>query len=145
MKRIVTALVVFGLGFATARNAALAASSIVVPVLDGPPSMTGQNDDSWSKAATLSLDTDFTYRRAAAERTVVYVAQDDSWLDVAFAVTQPESQTASQETNSSSVLGDDYVGVYLYPQGVAGVAYSFLANPHGTRYQTSSENTAFTP
>ena len=123
----------------------LAATTVRVPVLDASPSMNGRIDDSWAKAATLKLNTDFTYRRRAEEPTIVYVAQNGSYLDVAFAVTQPEGPVASQETNSSSVLGDDYVGVYLFPQGVAGIAYSFIANPRGARYQTSGENTFYTP
>jgi hypothetical protein len=122
-----------------------ATNSISVPVLEPRPSMGGMIDGSWAKAATLKLDTDFTYRRPAEEPTAVYVAQDDGYPGVAFAATQPEGQVTSQETNSSSVLGDDYVGVYLFPQGVAGIAYSFIANPLGARYQTSSENTFYTP
>ena len=122
-----------------------ATNSVTVPVLVAPASMNGTIDDSWGKAAMLKLETDFTYRRPAEEPTTVYVAQDGSYLDVAFAVTQRGGQVASQETNSSSVLGDDYVGVYLFPQGVAGIAYSFIANPRGARYQTSSENTFYTP
>jgi hypothetical protein len=35
-------------------------------VLDATPSMTGTIDDSWAKAATLKLETDFTYRRSTA-------------------------------------------------------------------------------
>lgn len=116
-----------------------------MPVLDTPPSMEGAIDASWAKAATLKLDTDFTYRRPAEEPTTVYIGQNADNLDVAFAVTQPEGEIASQETNSSSVLGDDYVGVYLFPQGTAGITYSFIANPRGARYQTSSENTVYTP
>ncbi len=122
-----------------------ATASVTVPVLDAPPSMQGTIGDSWAKAATLKLETDYTYPRPAGEPTTVYVAQDGSYLDIAFSVTQPGGLVASQETNSSSVLGDDYVGVYLFPQGVAGIAYSFIANPRGARYQTSSENTFYTP
>jgi hypothetical protein len=126
-------------------NVLAAAASIAVPVLTAPPAMNGTIDASWANAATLTLDNDFTNRRAAQEATRVYVAQNDSYLYVAFTATQRESPIASQTTNSANVLGDDYVGVYLNPQGVKGVAYSFVANARGTRYQTSSENTAFTP
>jgi hypothetical protein len=119
--------------------------SIAVPVLDPPPAMTGTIDDSWAKAAKISLDTDYTYKRPVEEPTAVYVAQDGAFLDVAFAVSQKGGETAGQETNSSSVEGDDYVGVYLEPQGSTGIGYSFASNPHGARYQTSSENTAYSP
>jgi hypothetical protein len=141
-------IVPFCLCFAIATRAALAAdagASIDLPVLTGPPAVDGKIDATWQKAATLSLDTDFTNHRAASEPTRVYAAQDGDEIDVAFDVSQKEAQTASQETNSSSVQGDDYVGVYLFPQGARGIAYSFIANPRGARYQTSSENTAYTP
>jgi hypothetical protein len=134
--------------FALLTRAALAAgagAAIQLPILDAAPSNTGAIDATWQKAATLTLDIDFTNRRPASEPTKVYVAQEGDSLDFAFDVTQAEAQIASQETNSSSVLGDDYVGVYLYPQGVRGITYSFVANPRGARYQTSSENTAYTP
>jgi hypothetical protein len=144
----------FAAGFALAlvflapAAGALAADSlpsIAVPVLDPAPSMNGTIDDSWAKAAKISLATDFTYKRAAEEPTTVYIGQDAGFLDVAFVVKQKSSQTAAQETNSSSVLGDDYVGVYLAPQGSSGIGYSFDANPHGARFQTSSENTSYSP
>jgi hypothetical protein len=141
-------LLVLALCFVLAASPALAAdivSSIDVPVLAAPPAMTGVVDDSWAKAATVTLDTDYNYRRPAEEPTKVYVAQEGGYLDIAFVVTQKESQTAGQETNSSSVLSEDYVGAFLYPQGTSGINYSFFANPHGARFQTSSENTAYTP
>ena len=121
-----------------------ATASVTVPVLD-TASMRGTIDESWAKAAKITLDTDSIFKRPAEEPTTVYLAQEGGFLDVAFDVTQKSSQTAAQETNSSSVMGDDYVGVYLYPQGTSGLAYSFEANPHGARYQTSSENTSYTP
>jgi hypothetical protein len=124
---------------------AAAEPAITVPVLDAVPSMSGALDATWQKAAQFTLDTDFTNRRPAAEPTKVYVGQENGNLDIAFDVQQKESQIASQETNSSSVLGDDYVGAYFYPQGVSGISYTFIANPHGARFQTSSENTAYSP
>ena len=130
---------------AAAPALAAAEPAITVPVLDATPSMSGTIDATWQKAAQFTLDTDFTNRRAAAETTKVYVGQENGSLDIAFDVQQKEGQIASQETNSSSVLGDDYVGAYFYPQGVSGISYSFIANPHGARFQTSSENTAYTP
>ena len=119
--------------------------SVDVPVLATPPSMAGVIDASWSAAAKIDLSRDFTYQRAAAELTTVYVAQDASALDIAFVATQGEPLTNRQATNGANVLSDDYVAVYLYPQGVHGFAYSFAANPQGARYQTSSENSAFSP
>jgi len=120
-------------------------TTIAVPVLPAPPSVTGVLDDSWKGAADITLATDFTYRRAADEPATVSIAQDASALDVTFTVRQRENVLAGQETNGASVLSDDYTIVYLWPQGTQGFAYSFAANPRGTRYQTSSENSAYTP
>ena len=107
--------------------------------------MDGTLEPTWDAAAKLTLGQDFTYRKAADEPTEVRVAQDGGWLDIAFVVTQREPRTEAQQTNGSSVTSDDYVGVYLFPQGTTGFQYSFFANPRGTRYQTSSENSAYTP
>lgn len=120
-------------------------TTVEVPVLSPPPAITGTIDQTWSKAAQIALLTDFTYRRAAEQPTQVYVGQDSSALYVAFVVTQPQAITAQQQTNGSAVTSDDYVGVYLWPQGTQGFSYFFGANPRGTRYQSSSENSAYTP
>jgi hypothetical protein len=119
--------------------------AVDVPVLKPPPQITGPIDLAWTNAAKLTLPTNFTARRAADEPTEVYVGQDNANLDVAFVVTQREPVLSAQETNGSSVTSDDYVMVYLWPQGTQGFAYSFAANPRGARYQTSSENSAYTP
>jgi hypothetical protein len=121
------------------------ATSVKVPVLADPPSMGGTLDASWDPAAKLTLGQDFTYRRPVDEATEVRIAQDGSSLDIVFVVTQREARTEAQQTNGSSVTSDDYVGVYLYPQGTTGFQYGFFANPRGTRHQTSSENSAYTP
>ncbi len=120
-------------------------TAIDVPVLPAPPSMSGTVDASWSKAESLTLDMDFTYHRAATEATTVYVGQENGYLDIAFVATQRETITQAQVTNGSSVVNDDYVEVALNPQGTHGFAYAFYANPRGARFQTSSENTAYTP
>ncbi len=115
-----------------------------VPVFDRKPTLNGTIDASWKGAVALSVNFDFTYQRAG-EPTTVYVAQDATGLDVAFDVTQRHSIVAEQHTNGSGVLQDDNVTIFLYPQGVRGFAYTFTANANGTRYQTSSENTAYSP
>jgi hypothetical protein len=119
--------------------------SIAVPTLDPAPATAGTIDTTWAAAAKLDLTYDFTYRRAASEPTHVYVAQDKTGFDVAFVATQHEALTQLAETNGSSVLNDDYVGFYLYPDGVKGFQYGFFANPRGARYQFSSENSAYAP
>jgi hypothetical protein len=133
-----------GLCFAWAL-AADPGTAIDVPVLKQKPSMTGVVDATWSGAAELSLGMDFTYKRPAAEPTRVYVGQENGYLDVAFVATQRESVTEIQETNGSSVESDDYVAVALSPQGTHGFSYVFYANPRGARFQTSTENSAYSP
>jgi hypothetical protein len=123
---------------------ARAETSVRVPVL-APAQRADLVSELRAHGASLALATDFTYRRSAAEPTQVFVAQDRSALYVTFVATQKEPITASQLTNSGSALNDDNVTVYLWPQGANGFAYSFTATPRGTRYQTSSENSAYTP
>ncbi len=119
--------------------------TIDVPTLTAPPAMNGALDRSWATAANAALATDFNYHGPASEPTKVSIAQEPTALDVAFEVTQREALTQVQATNSSSVTSDDYVGVYLYPRGTVGFQYAFYANPRGTTYQTSSENSLYTP
>ncbi len=126
-------------------RAADQSTSIPVPLLDAAPNINGVIDDSWAKATRVALTYDFTNRRAADEPTTAVIAQDETSIDVAFDVSQHEELVAANETNGSSVLSDDYVGVYLSPNGSLGFQYAFFANPHGARYQTSSENSAYTP
>ncbi len=129
-----------------AQPAAAAAESftIAVPVLEKAPSLAGTLDDSWAKAARVSVPFDFTYQRPG-EPTTAYIAQDPGGLDVAFDVTQREALTASQTTNGGSVFSDDNVTFVVEPQGTRGFQYTFTANALGARYQTSSENSAYAP
>ncbi len=144
MRFFVAVVCALGLTFAQAL-AADEPDVVAVPSLSPVPEMSGALDPAWAKAAKIPLVTDFTYRRPAEEATDVYVGQEKGALDIAFVVTQKESVLAAQVTNGSSVTSDDYVTAYLWPQGTRGFAYSFTANPRGTRYQTSSENSAYTP
>ncbi len=99
----------------------------------------------WKNAPEIALGYDFTYRRPESNPSTARIAEDGSALYVAFEVRQPGGITANQHTNGSSVLNDDYVAVLLNPQGQQGFSYAFYANPIGTRYQTSSENSAYAP
>lgn len=119
-------------------------TAVAIPI-DSVPSMDGSIDGSWSKAAKITLSFDFVYRGETAEPTTVYVMQDAGALDVAFVATQRGRITAGQHTDGSSVQNDDYVGVYLSPQGTRGFSYGFFANANGARYQTSTENSAYSP
>jgi hypothetical protein len=87
-------------------------STIALPSLDAPPSLSGTIDDSWSAGARVTLPIDYTNRRASLEKTDVIVARDGDAIDLAFDVRQKGGRIESQETNGSSVLSDDYVGVY---------------------------------
>ncbi len=129
-----------------ARQVAAAAESftIAVPLLDKAPSFAGTVDDSWAKAARVSVPFDFTYQRPG-EPTTAYIAQDPGGLDVAFEVTQRETLTASQTTNGGGVFSDDNVTLVVSPQGTRGFQYTFTANALGARYQSSSENSAYAP
>lgn len=140
----VAAAAAFALGSSGAA-AAPPGSTIAVPTLSASPSMSGAVDASWNGAAKVTLDTDFTYKRAAEETTTVYVAQEPGFLDVAFVAAQREPLTDTQETNGSSVENDDFVAVALSPHGTQGYSYVFYANPRGARYQTSTENSAYSP
>jgi hypothetical protein len=124
---------------------ARAADTLALPKLDAPASMNGTIDASWDAAAKLSLATDFTNRRPSPDATNVVIAREADAIDIAFAAHDRGSRIASQQTNSSSVLSDDYVGAYFWPQGTHGFAYAFVANPRGARYQVSSENSAYAP
>ena len=128
-----------------AMAAATGVAAVPVPIVAAAPALNGSIDASWAGAARVTLDRDFTNRRAADEPTSVSVAQDASSLDIAFEVTQRGGFVESTETNGSSVTSDDYVGVYLSPNGPLGFQYAFFANPRGARFQTSSENSAYTP
>jgi hypothetical protein len=118
--------------------------SVAVPVLPAPPDMNGRIDASWSKATQLPVLFDFTYQRDG-EPATVYVAQDAHALDLAFDVTQKIGLTDNTVTNGPGVLNDDNVAVVLWPQASGGFAYSFSANARGARYQTSTENSAYSP
>lgn len=120
------------------------AFAVAVPQLTAPPSMDGTIDDSWTKAAQVPVNFDFTYQRDG-EPTTAYVAQDSDALDIAFVVTQKQTLTANTQTNGAGVASDDNVTVEFWPQGSGGFQYSFSANALGARYQTSGENSAYAP
>ncbi|HEY5339423.1 MAG TPA: sugar-binding protein, partial [Candidatus Aquilonibacter sp.] len=126
------------------RLSAQSIPTVAVPAT-AAPAVDGAIGPSWARAATLALSYDYTYKRPLSEPTTVRITQDGHALYVAFDVTQRATLTANEHTNGSSVLSDDYVGVYLDPQGTSGFSYAFYANPLGTRYQTSSENSAYAP
>ena len=123
---------------------AQATFTIAVPTVATPPSLNGAIDATWSTAVQVTARYDFTYQKDG-EPTQIHVAQDADGLDVAFEATQHEPITENVETNGAGVLSDDNVQVLLWPQGANGFSYTFVANARGARYQSSSENSAYTP
>ena len=142
---LTTSCTAFATGAAGASTGEAQSSVLALPVFTAPATMNGTIDDTWATGARVALATDFTGRRAALEKTSVIVARDGDAIDIAFDARQSGSRIATQQTNGSSVVSDDYVGVFFWPQGTHGFAYSFEANPRGARYQTSSENSAYAP
>ncbi len=116
-----------------------------VPV-EAPPAIDGTlKDPAWQKGAHVTLTWDFSFQRAASEPTDVYLLTDKKYLYVAFVAKQSEPITATQRTNDIGLGTDDVVRVYFWPGGDKGFEYFFAANPIGTRYAYSSENTTFSP
>jgi hypothetical protein len=117
---------------------------LVVPLASSAPN-TSVIDESWASATTAELGWDFAFRRAPERPARAALLRHGDFLFVAFSVRQREPVTATQRTNGSGVDQDDEVSIYLWPDGPNGFVYRFSANPLGTHYQTSSENTVFTP
>ncbi len=118
-------------------KAALASRS---PAIDGT-----LNDPQWKSAAHVQLQWDIAFERPAEERTDAYLLVDANYLYVAFVAKQKEAMLATQHANDQPLTTDDVVDVYLWPAGDTGNEYQFASNPIGTRYEYSTENTAFAP
>jgi len=120
--------------------------TIVAPLTQTPPKLDGTlNDPAWKAAAHVHLGWDFSFQREAEELTDAYVTVDSNYVYVAFAAKQREPIVATQHTNDQPLPSDDVVRVYFWPAGDSGNEYGFVANPAGTRYAFSTENTAFSP
>lgn len=143
MKRIMVALGLFAGSFGWA-YAAGSPFEVSLPRLSVEPPIDGVVGPAWQKAARLPVSYDFTYQRPG-EPTTVYVAQDKTGFDIAFVASQKEPILSTARTDGSRVTQDDNVEVVFYPQGTQGFQYTFSANALGARYQTSSENTAYSP
>ncbi len=130
---------------ARAAEAAPGFAISAVPV-EAPPKIDGTLDDpAWKNAARVQLGWNFTFQRPADESTDAYVLSDKQYLYVAFAAKQKEQLVATQHVNDQPLGSDDVVRVFLFPAGEQSFEYMFVSNPIGTRYETSSENTAFAP
>lgn len=124
-------------------NESFAITAVSAPT---PPKIDGTLDDpAWKNAAHVNLGWDFSFQRPAEQVTDAYLLIDAKYLYVGFRAKQREAIVATQHTNDQPMPADDVVRVYVWPAGEHGNEYGFIANPAGTRYEFSSENTAFSP
>jgi hypothetical protein len=120
--------------------------SITATVVQTPPVLDGSlSDPQWKKAAHVRLQWDYSFHRPAEEPTDAYLLADADYLYVAFVAKQREPIIATQRIDDQPLDADDAVGVYFWPAGESGNEYGFIANPAGTRYAISGENSAFSP
>ena len=99
----------------------------------------------WHAATNLALSFDEVHLRPASEATSAYIATDGRALFVRFDAQQHEAIATSQHTNDVGQGTDDEVWIDLWPNGLNGYFYQFMATPNGTHYEFSSENTAYSP
>jgi hypothetical protein len=107
------------------------------PALDG--------DTGWADAPALMLSWDFTNSRPPTEETRVRVLADAAYIYVRFDAKQSAPIAATQTVDDAGQGSDDNVHVSLWPSGASGFEYQFDANPRGTHYQSSTENTTYAP
>ena len=122
-----------------------AGQSLSVPQLPAAPPMDAALGGSWNAASVFHLTHEGTYRKPAAEDTVVHIGMYGSAIYVAFEAQQREPLVATQVTDGTGVLTGDAVMVHLWPNGLSGFAYWFATNLYGARDQYSSENSAYAP
>lgn len=122
------------------------ANTVAVASVTTPPPIDGDlANPAWASAAKVSMTRNLRDRSAPAESTTVYLMSDAQYLYVGFDAKQRGEVRATQHTNDVGQGTDDTVTVYLWPNDTQGFSYSFTANPLGTHYQYSSENTAYAP
>ena len=119
---------------------------LAIPTLQEPPPLDPKADAAaWKDAATVALLWDVQHQRAASQPTTARIATDGANIFVRFDVKQREALLAQQRTNDVGDGTDDEVWVDFWPNGNNGFYYQFAANSNGTRWQYSSENTAYSP
>jgi hypothetical protein len=142
---VVTALAA-GSGTASAQTAPPAQAPLAIPTLQSPPPLDPKADPAtWKDAASVTLPWDVQHQKPASEPTTARVATDGANIYVRFEVKQREALLAQQHTNDVGDGTDDEVWIDLWPNGNGGFYYQFAANANGTRWQYSSENTAYSP
>jgi hypothetical protein len=117
---------------------------IAVPAFTPPIDPTSA-DSAWGKAAGVKLGWNVLAERPAGEATTAAISTDGKVLFVRFDATQHEAIAAAQHTNNVGQGNDDAVWIDLWPNGTSGYYYQFQSTPNGTHYQSSSENTSYSP
>lgn len=141
--------------FAAVFAAALIATSVPAMALSGYPHIAVPNFAApmdpvapaagWEKAAAVKLAFNVQAEQPASESTSAAISTDGTAFYVRFDATQREPIVAAQHTNNVGQGSDDSVWIDLWPGGANGFYYQFQATPNGTHYQTSSENTSYSP
>lgn len=126
--------------------AVIQALSLAVPLVQSAPPVDGSlAHDTWKNATSVTLNWDLQGHRAAPQQTTAYIETDGKFVYVAFDARQPGNIVATQHTDDAGQGSDDEVEVDFWPGGVNGFNYQFIANPIGTHYQSSSENSGYRP
>ena len=144
---IAAALLAASVTAASAASSPEDALRIDVPTVAVAPKIDGTlGDAAWQGAAKVELRYDRLVHGAATEPTTVYILTDGKALYFAFDATQTKAPViTNQRSNNVGVDTDDEVKIALWPGGKSGVLYQFISTPTGTRYQYSTENSAFEP
>ena len=144
---VVVAVLAVASRAALAQNAAApGAATLAIPTVQTAPPLDPKADAAgWKDAAVVTLPWDVSHQRPASQPTIARIATDGTTIYVRFEVKQRETLLAQQHTNDVGDGTDDEVWIDLWPNGNNGFSYQFAANSNGTRWQYSSENTAYSP
>ncbi|MBC5823516.1 MAG: hypothetical protein GIX02_01605 [Candidatus Eremiobacteraeota bacterium] len=110
-----------------------------------PPLVASPDAPQWQRAGSATLKWDFTFHRAATERTTVRLLYDARYVYILCVAKQKSPVVATQHTNDVGDDLDDNFAVNLWPSGPNGLRYKFTSTAIGTRYQESSENESYAP
>ncbi|HEV2260704.1 MAG TPA: sugar-binding protein [Candidatus Rubrimentiphilum sp.] len=127
-------------------TAAYVGTRVAIPRVTSVPPIDGDlTHPQWAQAAKIALDFNLRDHQPARETTTILVMTDGNYLYVGADARQREPIQATQRTNDVSLDNDDSIEVDLWPSGANGFRYEFIANPIGTHFARSSENTAYSP
>lgn len=122
-----------------------ALSAFVVALARAAAAPSLDTDSGWDASSQATVAWDLTHTKAAMEPTALRLLVDGTNLYVRFTVVQKETIAATQAVDDVGSGSDDIVAIALWPSGANGFQYTFAANPRGTHYQSSSENTTYAP